>query len=132
MVNLSAGAIEKQSKEREAEIGLVQGIMPDSVNEWYFALACDKLGLTYNFQFMVGGGERGSQWVDFLVLTATGWAACYIQGAYWHNYRTESEDKLKQQIARHLFGDSNVFEFSEEETESVEAAIKSITKKLAV
>lgn len=131
-MNITARQIERASQDKQPEIGLVQGKMPDSKNEWYFALACDKLELEYIFQYQIGGGERGSQWVDFLVMTGLGWAACYIQGAHWHTRETRTEDTLKQQVAAYMFGQNNVFEFNDEETESIEAAVVSIKKKLVV
>jgi hypothetical protein len=121
----------KIDKQPMGEVGLLQGIIPGSRNEWHFGLALEKLRLNYIFQYQIGGrGERGSQRVDFLVMIAPASQACYIQGAYWHSTRTADEDRLKHAIAEHLFGRGNVHDFSEEETETVEAAVTSIRKKL--
>lgn len=120
-------------KKPEEEIGLIQGITPDSRNEWHFALALDKLELTYIYQYLLGGyGLRGSQKIDFVVFLATGMVACYIQGEYWHSTKTETEDRLKHAAAEHRFGRQNVFDFSEEETSSVEAALAAIRGKLTI
>lgn len=118
-------------KPAAGEVGLIQGIVPDSVNEWYFSQACDKLKLDYIYQYSLGMvGVRGSQWIDFVVYLAGFRAACNIQGKYWHTTRTADEDRMKHQIQEHIFGKQNVFDFSEEETASVEIAITSIRKKL--
>ena len=119
-----------KSDSGEPEIGLVQGIQPDSKNEWYMALALDKLKLNYIFQYQVGSpGVRGSQSIDFVVYSPYA-KACFVQGAYWHNIRTQVEDQLKHAAAEHYFGVGNVIDFSEEETASVEIAMNSIRKKI--
>ena len=113
------------------EMGLIQGQMPGSINEYNFSVALEKLDLPYMYQYQMGMmGVRGSQRIDFLVLCAPSSQACYIQGTYWHRAATAGEDRLKHAIAEHIFGVGNVHDFTEEETETVEAAIVSIRKKL--
>lgn len=113
------------------EMGLIQGQQPGSINEYNFSVALEKLKLEYMYQYQMGMmGVRGSQRIDFLVFVAPASAACYIQGTYWHRAATAGEDRLKHAIAEHYFGAGNVFDFSEEETETVETAIVSIRKKL--
>lgn len=115
----------------ENPIDLVQGIMPDSKNEYYMALALDHLGLDYRFQYPLGTmGVRGSQVIDFVVYIPPAAKACFVQGAYWHSQRTEGEDILKHAQAEHYFGMGNVIDFSEEETASPEEAQRSIRKKI--
>lgn len=113
-----------------SEIGLIQGIRPDSINEWWFGLACERLKLDYNYQVPIGTiGVRGSQWVDYVVYSPFAYA-CFIQGSYWHSARTETEDRLKHAAAERVFGAGRVVDFSEEETASLDAAIRSIRRKL--
>lgn len=127
----AAPARPRITRPPEEEIGLVQGIYPDSRNEWHFALACDKLRLDYNFQYPIGPiGARGSQWIDFVVYVPPSRKACFIQGAYWHNRRSQIEDQIKHAAAERYFGPGNVVDFSEEETSSVEAAVRAIRRKL--
>lgn len=115
----------------EPEMGLIQGQMPGSKNEWYFALALDKLKIPYIYQFQMGVlGARGSQRIDFVVMVAPTSQACFIQGAYWHNRKTETEDRLKHAEAEREFGAGNVHDFSEDETKDVDTAIRTIRKRL--
>ena len=50
-------------KEEKLPLDLVHGQMPDSYNEYYVALALDKLGIDYSFQVPLGmtgvGGSQG-------------------------------------------------------------------------
>ena len=64
----------------------VQGIMPDSKEEYWCALALYRLQLRFQFQKHVMGGRsgRGGQVVDFWVYTAPLPTPIYIQGDYWH------------------------------------------------
>lgn len=117
--------------EPDIEIDLVQGIMPGSKNEYYFALALDKLDYDYYFQYQVGAaGIRGSQRIDFIVFVAGQQKACFIQGMYWHTTHTKSEDDLKHAVAEQRFGIGNVIDFNDDETKDVATSINSIRKKL--
>lgn len=117
-------------KEEEIPLDIVQGVLPDSKNEYYFALALDKAQIEYLFQVPLGmTGIRGSQVIDFVVFNPVP-VACFIQGAYWHGKRSETEDQLKHAAAEKRYGRGNVIDFSEEETSSIEAASKAIREKL--
>jgi len=74
------------AKEKFPEKKPVQGIMPDSKEEYWCALALDRLKLRYVFQKHVMGGRsgRGGQVVDFWVYTVPNPTPIYIQGDYWH------------------------------------------------
>ena len=67
-------------------MGLVQGKMPDSVEEWRTALALDRLKIPYIFQYSVRGGKarRGGIVIDFLVLSPPLPIPVFVQGKYWH------------------------------------------------
>lgn len=74
----------------------VQGQMPDSKEEFYFALALERLELKFIFQFEIFDGRerRGGQVVDFLVYTAPLPTPVYINGEYWHRDRDKDEYKI--------------------------------------
>jgi len=118
-------------REQEPQINLVHGIMPDSKNEYYVALALDKFGYDYHFQKLLGmGGIRGSQIIDFVVFTGGGARAVFVQGEYWHGAKSESEDVLKHAIAAQVYGAGNVIDFMGEETDTPEKAEQTVKAKL--
>lgn len=82
-------------------IGTIQGMIPDSVEEWRVSVALDKFGWKYEYQSPIAGGRsrRGGQLLDFLVYTLPINTALYIQGEYFHGTRQEQKDKLLQAIA---------------------------------
>src|SRR4030043_1414668 len=85
----------------EEAIGLIQGMVPDSVEEWRVANSLTKFGWEYIYQASVMGGRslRGGQVIDFLVETVPKQTALYVQGEYWHGSKQESKDKLLQAYA---------------------------------
>lgn len=116
--------------EEEPVINLVQNILPDSKNEYYVALALDKLNIDYIFQYQLGlSGLRGSQVIDFIVYNPHPMAV-FVQGEYWHNVRTQTEDQLKFAAAEKMFGRGNVVELMGEETDTPEKALKAVREKL--
>ena len=84
----------------EEAIGLIQGMVPASVEEFRVANSLTKLGWDYIYQASVMGGRnlRGGQVIDFLVETVPVQTALYVQGEYWHRSATEQKDKLMQDI----------------------------------
>lgn len=108
----------------------VQGVMPDSINEWYVALALDRMKLEYSFQYALGDPSlRGGQTIDFVVWKATGALPVFVQGAHWHNIRTDTEDRLKQAAAERYFKTSVIL-LMENETNSREAAMAACIAKI--
>ena len=96
-------------REQDIEIGLVQGIMPDSKEEYWFARALDYLQINYIFQYSIGMKRvRGWQIIDFLVYTAPLPTPVFIHGEYWHGgvKRAESEYKRKM-VDKMLAGHAN-------------------------
>lgn len=98
-------AWKKPKAKDEPPIQPVQGIMPDSVQEWRVAVALNRLKLDYSFQYAIDGGRtrRGGQVIDFLVYTVPFPTPVFVQGVYWHDRKTENEDHLKQLRAQRLF-----------------------------
>ena len=81
-------------KEKFPDKKPVQGVMPDSKEEYWCALALYKLDLRFDFQKHVMGGRtgRGGQVVDFWVYTVPLPTPVYIQGDYWHYANGRSYD----------------------------------------
>lgn len=73
-------------KEAFPEVKRVQGIMPDSKEEYWVALALWKLKIDFIFQYQLFGGRRykGGQVVDFWVLTHPLPTPIFVQGWYFH------------------------------------------------
>lgn len=116
----------------EDEIRPVQGQLPDSINEWYVALALDKLDIPYHFQVPLNGGRsvRGGQVIDFVVFNPRP-VPVFVQGAYWHNIRTDAEDQLKQAEARAHYNTEPIL-LMEDETNTKDKALRAVREKVGV
>jgi hypothetical protein len=124
----------KSGTPAEPPIQAVQGVMPGSKQEWRVALALDKLGIRYDFQRSIGGGRslRGGQVIDFWIYTAPKPTPCFVQGAYWHKAKTESEDTMKQYKVQHMYAGRvmpNLL-LQEKDLSSVEAAVRTLRREL--
>lgn len=88
------------------EIGLIQGIQPDSVEEWRTAVALYTYKWDFQFQVPVGGGHRrkGGTVIDFLVETLPAPTALFVDGAYWHSGEQKSRDVLARINLKKIFG----------------------------
>ncbi len=73
-------------KEPFPEIQPVQGIMPDSKEEYWVALALYRLKLDFEFQYQLFGGRKykGGQVIDFWVKTVPLPTPIFVQGWYFH------------------------------------------------
>lgn len=118
--------------EVEDVIGIVQGTMPDSKNEWYVALALDKLNVEYMFQYTLFGGTsiRGGQIVDFVCFIPTA-TPVFIQGEYWHDRASETEDMLKQAAAEQYFKTKPILLMGED-TDEKDKAFQTVRRELGV
>lgn len=120
----------KVEKPEDDVIGMVQGIMPGSKNEFYVALALEKLGIEFMFQFALYGGRsvRGGQVVDFVVFNPKA-IPVFIQGEYWHNKASENEDIMKQAAAEEYFKTKPVLLMGEE-TDTKDKAYQAVIEKI--
>jgi len=86
-------------REELPEIKPIQGILPDSKEEFWVYLALEKLRLKYIFQYQVMGGRRfrGGQVIDFWVLTVPLPTPLYVQGMIWH-YTAEKRQQSRLNI----------------------------------
>jgi hypothetical protein len=119
----------------EPPMGLIHGQEPDSQEEWRVALALNRLGLNYYYQFSVGGGRftKGGQVVDFWVMTVPLPTPLFVQGEYCHSGTKAAETKLKlAQIQRIFNGQCNTpVEIWDYEIPTVDAAYQVVKARLA-
>jgi hypothetical protein len=91
-----------ESPEEEEPIGLVQGQIPRSKEEWRVANALWRLQIPFQYQvdFMGGSNVRGGQVIDFLVGTVPLPTPLYVQGSYFHPQKTRAQEVYNQQKVR--------------------------------
>ena len=78
----------------EEVIGLVQGQMPDSKEEWWVAQALWRYKVEFRFQWEIFGGRtrRGGLIVDFVVWNPR-FTPLLVHGEYWHRGELQGGDK---------------------------------------
>ena len=78
----------------EEQIGLVQGMMPDSKEEWWVAQALKRYNVEFRFQWEIYGGttRRGGLIVDFVVWNPR-MTPLLVHGNYWHKNELQGGDK---------------------------------------
>lgn len=89
--------ISPESKPPFPEIKRVQGIMPDSKEEYWVALALYKLKIDFEFQYQLFGGRKykGGQVIDFWVYTMPLPTPIFVQGWYFHYATAERTAQTK-------------------------------------
>ena len=89
--------IPNDSKPPLPEVQRVQGIMPDSKEEYWVALALWKLHIDFVFQYQLFGGRKykGGQVVDFWVYTMPLPTPILVQGWHWHYSTAEKTSQTK-------------------------------------
>ena len=78
----------------EERIGLVQGQMPDSIQEYWVSQALYKYNIPFQFQFELfhGRDRRGGLIVDFAVWNPM-MSPVLVHGNYWHRGELSGGDK---------------------------------------
>jgi hypothetical protein len=95
-----------EDKEREQPIGLIQGQVPDSKQEWWIARALDRLKIPYTYQYPVNGGrQRGGYMIDFVVHTVPLATIIEPVGNHWHTGELGADDKKRQADIEDLMRD---------------------------
>jgi hypothetical protein len=85
-----------EENEDDEQIGLIQGQVPDSKEEWWISKALDRLGVSYTYQYPVEGGRvRGGKLVDFVVDTVPLKTMIEPEGNHWHTGELGSDDKKR-------------------------------------
>lgn len=96
----------REEKPEEEPIGLIQGQVPDSKEEWWIARALDRLKLPYTYQYPVNGGRaRGGYLIDFLVHTAPLATMIEPEGNHWHTGELGSDDRKRDADVENLMQD---------------------------
>lgn len=120
-------------EDPEDEIGLIQGRLAGSKNEWYVSIALDRLGLDYRFQMPIGGGRmfRGGYILDFLVYTAPLPTPLEVLGTYWHGGTKDDVTFRFANIARILGSYAREpVEIWENECMSAEQAYETLSRRI--
>jgi len=119
-------------KEPPEVIGLVQGRVPGSIEEWYVSRALDKLGIEYMFQYSIFGGRgtRGGLVIDFVCYIPKA-TPVFVQGLYWHNNRQDPERQLSLAAAQAWFKTTPI-ELWENEVDTFQKALATVKKKVAI
>ena len=82
----------------EENIGLIQGRVPGSAEEWRVSQALDQLKHRYIYQYQVFAvaGAKGTYYVDFLITsTVPNSTALEVFGEYWHEGQLGSDDRFR-------------------------------------
>ena len=79
----------------EEEIGLIEGKVPDSKEEWWTYLALMKYEIPFDYQWEIAGGtsRRGGLIVDFVVYNPMQ-TPFEVNGDYWHKDEMDGMDKM--------------------------------------
>lgn len=95
-----------EMKVEEQPMGFIQGLTPDSKQEWWIAQALDMLKLPYTYQYPVNGGRaRGGYMIDFVVYTEPLATMVEPVGNHWHTGELGADDKKRQADIEDLMRD---------------------------
>lgn len=84
-------------KLEDEPVGLIQGQVPDSKQEWWIARALDRLGIPYTYQYPLNGGrQRGGYMIDFVIYTVPLATMVEPIGNHWHTGELGADDKKRQ------------------------------------
>ena len=80
----------------QEQIAPIQGVMPDSKEEYWVAKALYKYDIPFRFQWQIRGGttRRGGLVVDFVVRNPMR-TPLLVYGKYWHMAELEGGDKRR-------------------------------------
>ena len=95
----------KKPKDEEI-IQPIQGITPDSKEEYWVAIALQRLDIEFIYHFSIYGGKsfRGGQVIDFLVYTVPLPTPVFVQGEYWHGGTKNATTQFRVAAAQRYFG----------------------------
>lgn len=91
------------------ELPQIQGKQPDSKEEYWVAMALERLRIKYLFQFdLVEPRIRGGITIDFLILFPFG-IPMEIMGEYWHPGEMEASERFRQNEIENYFGQKVIY-----------------------
>lgn len=85
-----------KAAEPVEQIGLIQGQIPDSKEEWWGSLWLGRKKLDYKFQYRAFAGAKYFYDIDFLVYTVPLWTMLEFNGGHWHEGELGQDDRLRQ------------------------------------
>lgn len=116
--------------EEKEEIGLINGQMARSAEEWRVSFALDVLKRNYIYQYAIGPlGQRGSYSLDFLVEDVPNWVPLEVQSERWHTGRFAQDEKLRQLIIERIIGARMRFVW-EDQLQNKEDAVRTVKMAL--
>lgn len=81
----------------EEPMGIIQGQIPDSIQEWWISLAGNRIKIPYTYQYPVnGGGVRGGYKVDFVFMTVPLATMVEAKGNHWHTGELAKDDLKRE------------------------------------
>ena len=106
-----------------------------SSNEYYVALALEKIGLDFKFQLSVAGGKSLAFGIvlDFLVMTVPLPTPVWVHGDYWHTGARRQKDLRQQDIVKQYMAGAILepVEIWGHESDTEQMALASVRRKLA-
>lgn len=92
---LETTAVDEQPDDEAP--GLIQGQQADSKEEWMVAKALNRIGISYDYQYPVNGGNtRGGYKIDFVVHTVPLATMVEPIGNHWHTGELGADDRKRQ------------------------------------
>lgn len=85
-----------KAAEPVEQIGLIQGQIPDSKEEWWVSLWLDRKKYSYEYQYVVFAGADHFYRLDFLVYTVPLYTMLEPLGKHWHTDRLGQDDRFRQ------------------------------------
>ena len=82
--------------EPEEVIGLIQGQVPMSKEEWWVSQWLDRKEFEYKYQYIVFGGPDHFYKLDFLVYTVPLYTMLEPLGNHWHTDKLGQDDRIRQ------------------------------------
>jgi hypothetical protein len=91
-------------KPPEEPRGLIQGIYPDSKEEWWTSLWLNKKRLGYKYQYQIGAVDHFYK-IDFVVYTVPLWTMVEPLGNHWHTDTLGRDDRKRQEEIEYAMRD---------------------------
>lgn len=77
-------------------VGQIQGITPDSQQEWWVSQWLDRKKLDYKYQYLVFPGVEDFYHIDFVIYTVPLWTMLELNGGHWHYGELGQDDRLRE------------------------------------